>query len=794
MGIRINEDMIKNYEDYVKNFFSDPSIMKDRESDVVDMILSYDSKAMESVLALDSYILQNYRTASPEEKAIMDSYLKIFYKTFIKNPDRLIDSELLQTKGVVENLCPDLKLSQGNKTANLKDLVKSRYLSRAKGLDELFKKDKETNSLSDAEINAMMHMLKKTIGSKKPEDIKMQQEYVKKLLDQNKKVGDLLPSQLEFLGKYIIERTQDDRLKEVGHPEWKEDIHIYVGTAEPNHGGHSNKKNIFLNKDCVRRQTLDEFVAVAAHETEHWVQRTLAQKDDKTKAGLDYAIISVVRNYYRENHEDFEIYKKNYRFEDIEHDAEKVGAEKAWEYLYELGFEDRADKLVKGVKEKFKVRKFDYSLGIDENRNVRPRESLYFDIVNKAIADDPQKLEEAKALKVLYNPDGKPKSFKEIVSKDFKVNAEDTNGIYEQYCMEYISRGELDKLDLQSFPEEVQGKIASRLISILSTESYKIGKMDYHERDTAKVKLSKDTFAVSEKYHLDNSKRIMEFINKNYNHLKQLQKDGKFSSIIDMNSYDTYVIAFDYGRIYENLALENDPIIDSVKQAALEAKKRKFEHEKTSSAKDRGSLNTKKRFIGDLLDAYDTTEKEYQFETRNEFEEDDIMRVKEYVESGGLKRILISDLEGKWRGRPSEEGFKVEYSQKQVSALVRLMKASQLLTVDKNLNPEGIDYIKQFTDAPEINAMLLKLCNEAKKEPNSYIAELFENAKNEKGKDTTRQLTDGELARKISLDSIKKTIYGVRMPEIDEQAKKLVQVKQMSQEITDPNIENPEGR
>ena len=90
--------------------------------------------------------------------------------------------------------------------------------------------------------------------------------------------------------------------------------------------------------------------------------------------------------------------------------------------------------------------------------------------------------------------------------------------------------------------------------------------------------------------------------------------------------------------------------------------------------------------------------------------------------------------------------------------------------------------------------MLLKLCNEAKKEPNSYIAELFEKAKNEKGKDTTRQLTDGELARKISLGSIKKTIYGVRMPEIDEQAKKLVQVKQMSQEITDPNIENPEGR
>ena len=149
------------------------------------------------------------------------------------------------------------------------------------------------------------------------------------------------------------------------------------------------------------------------------------------------------------------------------------------------------------------------------------------------------------------------------------------------------------------------------------------------------------------------------------------------------------------------------------------------------------------------------------------------------------------DLEGTWRVGKNENEVDVVYSQKEVAALIRLMKASQLLSQDKSLNPEGIDYVQKFTSLPEINRMLIQLKDDALKDKDSYVAELFERSKlaKENGQESSYEITNGEKSRGITLDSIKKSIYGVRMSEIDNEAKTVVEIKKDELGIDSQNLD-----
>ena len=800
MEPKYNQDILKKKQNFAVDFFS----KKQEESQIIDMILNNTNfENLTNRIALESYILNNYDVVSEVERQGMDDFLKILYKAFLKNPTQMLDSYLLQSPQVVDKLCPDVTIRKDGIVMPLADMVKDRYKETTKNPKALFERDRDEDNLSKGELDTLMFMLKKAIGTQNPEIEKMQREYIKKLLDQDKELSELTPSQIEFFGKYFINRVQNERLNEVGHPEWKKDISFFVVEDGLRGGGLSSNDNIYLKPSHERLESLEKVVHVLCHETEHWMQKNLAIKDDKTKAGIDAAADKVIRDYYKKHHKDFDVYHENYRFNHIELDSEKVGADKSTKYLMEFGHPEKADNIRQYLNNELDRRQFEYAFYKNEKGEFMPYEWFSFETINAAVKEDPNILNKYKALTVLYNQDGSPKSFEEIVSGDFKINQEDKNDVYEDYCNTYIAFGKLDDLDLSKFPEEVQCRIASRLISLLGTEKAKISRMDKKE-DPQNAAMNNPNVATEEMKatiegcHLEVSKKIMGFIGNNYSHLRQMQEEGKFSSIIDMDSFDTYVNAFEYGRIYENLVIEGLPYLDTVKQVAREVQEKKREYEKgpEEQISNRKSLNIKKRFIGDLLDAYDSVEMDYQYEARVQYEEDDINRVKEIVDTEGLNRMLTSDLEGRWKGRPSEEGFKVVYSQKEVAALIRLMKASQLLSQDRSLNPEGIDYAQKFTSLPGINAMLIQLKEDALKDKDSYAAELFERSKNarENGQEVNHEITAGEKSRGITLDSIKKSIYGVRMPEIDEQAKKLVQVKQMSQEITDPNIENPEGR
>ena len=139
--------------------------------------------------------------------------------------------------------------------------------------------------------------------------------------------------------------------------------------------------------------------------------------------------------------------------------------------------------------------------------------------------------------------------------------------------------------------------------------------------------------------------------------------------------------------------------------------------------------NPKMKFVKGFIQAYDDTEEEYQYEKRANDDVIDVKRLQEIVETNGMNRMLIVDLDGKWIGRPDEEDFKVQYSQKQVSAMARLLKAAQLLTENRKLNPEGINYLEEFTNIPDIEYKLKQMQADLKDE-NSYMYDLRQRARN----------------------------------------------------------------
>jgi len=191
--------------------------------------------------------------------------------------------------------------------------------------------------------------------------------------------------------------------------------------------------------------------------------------------------------------------------------------------------------------------------------------------------------------------------------------------------------------------------------------------------------------------------------------------------------------------------------------------------EKTTSEPKR-KRGKKQAFVEGFISAYDLTEEEYQKDKRLEDEEFDVDRVKKIIETKGLNRMLTSDLDGKWIGTPSQPDFKVQYSQKQVSAMARLLKAAEKLTKDKQLNPEGRNYLAEFANVPDIDYKLKKLKEDFNDE-NSYMSEL-----RQKARDCRK---NGVLQ-----SGIEATEVSTRTGEINEQVGKIKQITRSKDEIS----------
>ena len=530
--------------------------------------------------ALDNYILKYYSKldiTKPEEKTMkynMDIYLNGQYKWFISHPIELLDSPFLKNEETINTYCPNITRVNGGVIESFKQKVQETYkendIKDFEDLQLLYVKDRNTNNLSLDETNKLMHSLINNIGTDNKEIKGYQEEYLKKLIKQNSKVSELEPKQVEFVAKYISNLMLDSRLKELGYN--REDIneHVYIGNYEEELRGMAYKNNIYINGEA-NFTGIPDLIHTVCHETEHTIQELEASKNPKSKIGLDMAIMATLRNYFT-SEKNYNVYDKNYRFEQVEKDAENIGYNYASNYLDMFGFKNEAKQIREIKKEKMDSRQFEYDYRIDENKNKFTREEFIFKNLNNAMAKSPDIINEYPVLSNLYTKEGKVKSFEDIITGDFKINEDEKSGVLEDFCKYYIYKGALNSLDLSKFPEDIQANIASRVIYLFREETDLIWKMNSEENKKNYYKdINKNYKKNVEYFHLKNAKNIMTFMNKNYQHLMKLQDNGKFSSIIDMSYYEGDSKCFNDDRLYEKLEFDDLQKIEDLKQLSVES-------------------------------------------------------------------------------------------------------------------------------------------------------------------------------------------------------------------------------
>lgn len=198
--------------------------------------------------------------------------------------------------------------------------------------------------------------------------------------------------------------------------------------------------------------------------------------------------------------------------------------------------------------------------------------------------------------------------------------------------------------------------------------------------------------------------------------------------------------------------------IENIDKSAQEGKAEGYTKE---SQQDNGRM----QFVQRFLDLYDNTETEYQQETRLELESGSIQRVLDIV---GKKDMQISDLIDVRYIDIDETGEKIpEYTAKQFSAMARLLKAAEGLNNDKDVNPDGVNYLEQFTAVPQIKNILLAMSQDFKYE-GTYLHQLRDEYKKSKSvgdmsdPSTLEEVSDNETTVSHKLNKTMGTTYEQR--------------------------------
>lgn len=268
------------------------------------------------------------------------------------------------------------------------------------------------------------------------------------------------------------------------------------------------------------------------------------------------------------------------------------------------------------------------------------------------------------------------------------------------------------------------------------------------------------------------------------------KKIETFQSRLTTNDDPNKRDALAHNVIFNNIRtrINELSIQNSQPEIIADDKSQQQEDEQRDNQQSEKEDSSKMKFVKGFIQAYDDTEEEYQYAKRAHDDLMDIKRLHNIIESNGMNRMLTTDLDGKWIGRPGDKDFKVQYSQKQVSAMARLLKVAQLLTESKKLNPEGRNYLEEFINIPDIESKLNQMKADFKDE-NSYMYELRQRARNNRANETLPSYppTPAEIDASDSPSSTIKQVIREE-PEASKEKAKELKVQASSPKIQIGNV------
>ena len=477
--------------------------------------LSLDESNIWHRIALENYILKCNATPHGEkEKMGIKQYKRELLDTFTKHPEIYTISILLKEENAESVFTKEELLKLNQTKRNITSRAHKLYLESKK------------RELTDEEKNTLMTFFIATMDTKN-EGLKSSiEDYAKNILDKN-----VIPEndmEFKFILSYFHRRMLTD--KNLGDNYENINCGIYLTQKPQNILGCYSYNNIFVNINS--NYTLSEAMHVVCHETRHAIQDYQSKHDPNSVVGFLYTVNNLLYRHYKTK--EYDPYHCNYRYQDIERDAEEDGYRVASSIYFYLGYYDISASLKEQKQEGFHRRAFEYEFIKDENGKKFPKEIYNVTHMNRIIEKHPDYLKKYIVLRQVYHEDGSAKSFEEMLATDIMANEPGYYKIFHDYLIYYVIKGELEHLDLDKLSKEEKVRTLKHLISMFQEECNLVIQMTKYEKD---MNVSSDQRSHISKYHLQITSSLASFLSKNYQTIEKMTEDEELGPRFDARRY-----------------------------------------------------------------------------------------------------------------------------------------------------------------------------------------------------------------------------------------------------------------
>ncbi len=516
-------------------------------------ILSYNAKKIKPIFEGDENYIPNPNNMEERDKyisiqhhlikyleengktPIINKLLKKYIDDFLKYPHLFVDSPLIKDNFINRYLPKDIR----NKIVSLRNI----YFNPTQN-NEIYLKLINNYDLSTLQKNRLysylIHQMK--IGNNKLES--MYKECAKRILNSNKPIKELNNTELKFYCTYIA--------KIIGK-NYKIFPDVHIIKNNPGNGGRESSNVIYINKYTSYTPTLQDVTQVVCHEVRHAMQEKEAIKS-KSKLSFDMASHMLFNKYL--NTKDYNMYKVNYRYCDIELDAERSGFFNAAIILANLDREDLASIEYEKEKKILKKRNY-YECMINKDGKRISSDQFIVENLNEIIKKHPEEIKKFKILEDFYKPNGKPKPFINMLTE--KMNKSFANkSVFDAYINHGIVKNELKKINLKKLSKEEKTKVFAALSQIFNSRSSVLKTYMY---DNEYQNNNPRQMRITTLYQIKILSDIITYIEENINLVLSLKENDK----IDNKSFIySFVSNFkDFKLKYaNNEVLKNDKIIE----------------------------------------------------------------------------------------------------------------------------------------------------------------------------------------------------------------------------------------
>lgn len=500
------------YNQNTINHYGEEKIKKILEKD--NYIINLSSIVEDRIrfrIALENYILKyNANPHSEEEKIGIDKYKKEILNTFINDSSAYTNTILLKKENAAILFTSEelLKITQTkNKIAN--------------NAQKLYMESKK-RELTNDEKDTLMTFFIASIGTKNESLKSAIEDYAKKILEK-----DVIPQndmEFKFILNYFHKRMLTDK-------KLVQDINCDIYLMKSNHVRGNYLNNVILiNKESNTNLSL--MLKTVCHETQHAIQDYKSEHNQSSVVGFQYAINNLIYRHYKTK--EYNPYRCNYRYQDIERNAEEEGYRVASSIYYRLGYNDISESLKNHKSENFQKRAFEYEYIKNENGHNIPKEIYNVTHMNKIMQAHPEYTKEYPVLKNVYHENGQVKSFREMLGSTIMINDPEYHEIYKDYLIYYIKNDELDKLNLNNLNEKEKIMTIKHLVSMFYNECKIVKTMTKYDETQNINKMQRK---YTSKYHLHITSSLAKFLSQNYQIIEEMSDKEEFGQFYNVHRY-----------------------------------------------------------------------------------------------------------------------------------------------------------------------------------------------------------------------------------------------------------------